>query len=418
MIAAFALFLSLYLSVLTLGEWYLVGIHLLRSRVALRRERAVLSGQRVISTSVPLVCIQLAVHNEPAVIEETIDALCSLDWPKNRLEVMVLDDSDDETTSLAEARCAGWRARGGSVRVIHRPHRREYKAGALQEGLQQTVASYIAVFDADYRPEPQFLRQVMPVLLADPKAAFVQTRLAHRNREASWLTRAQAVELDTHLAYEQAAKNWAGLPTMFHGTCGIWRREAIEQAGGWSGRSLTEDQDLSFRAFALGWRSCFLCTVGVAGELPDSLAALMLQRHRWGTGTAQVLRRLPTAMLRTMGTIRRVAFLLQSMLAASAPLLVVLLTLLVLLAWTVEPSSLELSMWALAVPLVLLVEAKSVGTALARLAVQRRLDFDYVNDVVMMWILQLLLLPIGSISFLRGLFSQHNRFVRTAKKGG
>jgi cellulose synthase/poly-beta-1,6-N-acetylglucosamine synthase-like glycosyltransferase len=415
MIAALALFLSLYLTILTLGEWYLVGIHLLRSRAALRREWDELSGECGISPPFPLVCVQLAVHNEPAVIEDTIDSLCSLDWPKDRFEVLVLDDSDDETFSLAEERSAVWRAQGISVRVVHRSHRREYKAGALQEGLQQTAAQYIAIFDADYRPNPQFLRQVMPVLLADPKAAFVQARLEHRNRGASWLTRAQALELDTHLAYEQAAKNWAGLPTMFHGTCGIWRREAIDQAGGWSGRSLTEDQDLSFRVFALGWRSRFLCSVGVPGELPDSIAALMVQRHRWGTGTAQVLRRLPFPMLRTLNISRRMAFLLQSMFTASAPLLVVLLTLTVLLAWVLEPSS--LAIWALAVPLVSLVAAKSAGTSLATLIVQRPLDRGYIGDVILMWVLHFLLLPIGSISFLRGLFSQHNRFVRTAKTG-
>ena len=188
---------------------------------------------------------------------------------------------------------AHWRTEGFAIKHVMRAHRTDFKAGALSAGLQHTGAQYLAIFDADYRPPPSFLRDTMPALLAEPRLAFVQARLDYRNRERNVLTRAQALELDTLLAYEQAARSWAGIPMTFNGTCGVWRRKAIEEAGGWSGKSLAEDQDLSFRAFGLGWRSRYLVSVSAEGELPESFDVLVTQRQRWSTGTAQTFRDLP-----------------------------------------------------------------------------------------------------------------------------
>ena len=181
--------------------------------------------------------------NEAQLIESAVRALCALDWPREALELMILDDSTDETPAVVANIIARWRPQGFAIQHVRRTHRKDFKAGALAAGMRLTAAPYLAIFDADYQPPPSFLRETMAVLAADPGAGFVQARLGYRNRYQNLLTRTQALDLDTLLAYEQAARSWAGVPFTFNGTCGVWRRQAIEQAGGWSGDSLAEDQD-------------------------------------------------------------------------------------------------------------------------------------------------------------------------------
>jgi cellulose synthase/poly-beta-1,6-N-acetylglucosamine synthase-like glycosyltransferase len=364
-----------------------------------------------------MVCVQLPVYNEPNLVAGAIASLCSLEWPRDRLEILVLDDSDDEGVSITKKAVDEWAARGHDVKVIRRPGRAEFKAGALQLGLQSTDAPYIAIFDVDYRPAPSFLRSTMAVLVNEPRFAFVQARLDFRNRLANWLTRAQAMELDTHFAYEQAARHWAGVPMIFNGTCGVWRREAIEQAGGWSGRSLGEDQELSFRVFAQGWTSGVLLTVHAAGELPDSVAVLTAQRRRWGTGATQVARSLPRGLLHNLSWHQAAAFLLLSLFNAASSALIMVMLFAVAAACLLAPSSLTLVLGAAGGALFLVVAARTAGAALATRVLGRPLGLSYVKDVIRMWLLEVVLLPTGAASFIRGLWQHGGIYVRTPKTG-
>ena len=417
MIATLTLILSAYLAVLSLGDIYLLLAHRRHRIRSLDLERADTVPAVAVPERLPRICVQLPVYNEPTGVAQAIDSLCALDWPPDRLEVMVVDDSTDETSALARQKVDIWARRGCNVRILRRADRTGFKAGALQAALQATDATYVAIFDVDYRPEPSFLRRSMNALMADTRLAFVQARLDFRNRDQNWLTRAQGLELDTHLAYEQAARNWAGIPMMFNGTCGIWRRAAIEDAGGWSSRSLGEDQDLSFRALARGWKCRYLLTLSVSGELPHSLADLVSQRRRWSTAATQNLRLLPLRLLRHLNWHQAAAFLLLSQFNSAAPVLIVTLAIGVLATGVFEPQFLGLSASALAAALVLIVFAKTAGSCLAREALGGRRDARYWVDVMLMWVLNAALLPIAGLSFFKGLLGGHGNFVRTPKAG-
>ncbi|MCC7354741.1 MAG: glycosyltransferase [Anaerolineae bacterium] len=238
----------------------------------------------------PDVTIQLPIYNEAHVIQRLIGAVASLDWPRERLHVQVLDDSDDETTALAAASAEKWRRAGVDVTVLRRPTREGYKAGALAYGLATAKGEFIAIFDADFVPSPDFLRRTVPHLLADPGLGFIQTRWGHLNADESPLTRSQALALDGHFVVEQAARQAAGWFIGFNGTAGIWRRACIADAGGWRHDTLAEDLDLSYRAQLRGWRGRYLGDVVSPAEVPPQLAALKRQQSRWAQGSIQCLR--------------------------------------------------------------------------------------------------------------------------------
>jgi glycosyltransferase involved in cell wall biosynthesis len=246
----------------------------------------------------PRVTVQLPVHNEVFVVERLVDAACALDYPRECLEIQVLDDSDDETTALAERAAARGRARGVDVRVLHRRHRAGFKAGALQTGLRAGRGELAAVFDADFLPDPDFLRRVVPHF-ADPGVGAVQARWGHLNRDHSALTRAQAVLLDAHFVVEHGARAGAGLFFNFNGAAGVWRRRCIEQVGGWQHDTLTEDLDLSYRAQLAGWRLLYLPEVAAPAELPVEMSGFKSQQRRWAKGSIQTARKLLPAIWRS-----------------------------------------------------------------------------------------------------------------------
>jgi cellulose synthase/poly-beta-1,6-N-acetylglucosamine synthase-like glycosyltransferase len=237
-------------------------------------------------TSVPNVAVQLPIYNEPYVVERVIYAAGRLDYPAERLQIQVLDDSTDETTALASRAVARLRRQGMDVVLIHRKNRQGFKAGALAEGLARTNAEFIAIFDADFVPPPDFLRRTLPHF-QDPRIAFVQTRWGHVNRNSSTLTLLQSLGLDAHFMVEQFARSMAGYWFNFNGSGGVWRRTALEDAGGWSSDTLTEDLDLSYRAFLRGWRARYLREVEVPAELPASFSAYRRQQHRWAMGSLE-----------------------------------------------------------------------------------------------------------------------------------
>ena len=244
--------------------------------------------------------MQLPVFNEVHVVGRLIDACAKLDYPSNRLQIQVLDDSTDGTTVIAERRAAFWRKRGVDVKVLHRSDRQGFKAGALKRGLAEATGEYVAVFDADFVPHPDFLKRTIPSFLASAAKhfGFVQTRWTHLNAEYSALTRAQALALDGHFVVEQAARHAVGLSFGFNGSAGVWRKACIEDpaVGGWQDDTLCEDLDLSYRAQLAGWRGVYLDDVEAPAELPPQLLAFKRQQFRWAKGSVATLRKLATSV--------------------------------------------------------------------------------------------------------------------------
>ena len=240
----------------------------------------------------PMVTVQVPIYNERAVAERVIEAVCGLDWPRDRFEIQVLDDSTDETREIVAQAAARWRGAGVDVVHIHRAKRSGYKAGALSAALPTARGEYIAIFDADFVPPADFLRRAMRPLAADAHLAFVQARWGHLNREASLLTRLQSLSIDGHFLVEQFARNCGGYVMNFNGTAGVWRRCAIEDSGGWSAGTLTEDLDLSYRAALRGWSSRLLPDLIVPAELVADMAAYRRQQARWAQGSIECAVRL------------------------------------------------------------------------------------------------------------------------------
>lgn len=239
-----------------------------------------------LAASPPLVTIQIPLYNEALVADRVVAACARLDYPAERMEIQVLDDSTDDTVEVVAGSVRFWRKQG--VRIVHirRTHRTGYKAGALAEGLKMARGELIAMFDADFVPPRDFLRQLVPHFDATD-VGFVQARWAHLNDGAGLLTRLQAFGLDAHFAIEQESRTAAGYPAGFNGTAGIWRRECIKDAGGWSSDTLTEDLDLSYRAQLLGWKMRYLTRVAVPAELPVEMGGFRAQQHRWTKGMTQ-----------------------------------------------------------------------------------------------------------------------------------
>lgn len=245
----------------------------------------------------PVITIQLPLFNEPFVAARIIDAAAAQDWPHDRLEIQLLDDSNDETRQITQERCAWWRNRGIDISLLHRDERHGYKAGALAAGLRRARGELIAIFDADFIPGPDFLKQTVP-WLEDQAVGMVQARWDFLNAEHSWLTGLQALLLGPHFGIEHFVRFRRGLFFNFNGTAGIWRRRAIEDGGGWRHDTVTEDLDLSYRAQLKGWRFIYLDHVGVPSELPTTLAGFRSQQQRWAKGSLQTARKILPTLLR------------------------------------------------------------------------------------------------------------------------
>ena len=244
----------------------------------------------------PMVTVQLAVFNEVNVVERLLDHVMRMDWPRDRLEIQMLDDSTDDTVKVAQAVCDKYRMLGYDIAYLHRTDRTGYKAGALDNGLKTAKGEFVAMFDADFIPTVDFLRQAVPHF-ADPKIAFVQGCWDHLNRDFSLLTQVQAILLDGHFVFEHTARHRSHAFFNFSGTAGMWRVGAIADAGGWEHDTITEDADLSYRAQLKGWRGVYLKDMVVPAELPVEVNAFKSQQHRWAKGNAQVIRKLMRTIL-------------------------------------------------------------------------------------------------------------------------
>ena len=250
----------------------------------------------------PFVTIQLPVFNEKYVVERLLDAIRQLNYPHDKLEIQVLDDSTDETTSVIKKKLDSLHSSGLESKLIHRENRNGFKAGALDHGFHLAHGEFIAIFDADFIPEPDFLLQTLPYF-SDSRVGVVQTRWAHINEDYSWLTQLQAFALNAHFSIEQVARNTAGSFINFNGTCGVWRKVTIEDAGGWKFDTLTEDLDLSYRAQLKGWKFKYLEDVSTPGELPVIMQAIKSQQYRWNKGGAETARKIFGSVLRSDSTL-------------------------------------------------------------------------------------------------------------------
>lgn len=243
-------------------------------------------------TDYPVVTVQLPIYNELYVVGRLIRAVAGMNYPKDKMEIQVLDDSTDETTAVVAEIVRELGSQGYDIKHIRRGSREGYKAGALREGLKTARGEFIAIFDADFVPRPDFLLWTIPYFLHDPKIGMVQTRWEHLNAEYSLLTRAQAMALDGHFVIEQAVRNRAGFFINFNGTGGVWRKTCIEDAGNWHDDTLTEDLDLSYRAQLRGWKFKFLRDITSPAELPSEINALKSQQFRWTKGAIETARKI------------------------------------------------------------------------------------------------------------------------------
>jgi cellulose synthase/poly-beta-1,6-N-acetylglucosamine synthase-like glycosyltransferase len=282
-------FVVIVLAVYGWHRYYLVYLYMKN------RDRQAKQGPAL--SPLPVVTIQLPLYNEMYVADRLIDAVCKIDYPRELFEIQVLDDSTDETRSIAELAVRRTAAQGIDIKYLHRTDRTGYKAGALEAGLKVARGEYVGVFDADFIPTPDFLTRLMPHF-ADPGVAMVQARWGHINEDYSLLTKIQAILLDGHFVLEHGGRNRGGRFFNFNGTAGVWRRTAIDDAGGWQHDTLTEDLDLSYRAQLRGWRFVFVQDLIAPAEVPVEMNAFKSQQHRWAKGSIQTCMKLLPRILR------------------------------------------------------------------------------------------------------------------------
>ena len=255
------------------------------------KSKKIVEDEYVELTNHPVVTIQLPVFNERYVVERLIDSVATIDYPKDKLEIQVLDDSNDETVGLIAKLVSVYKKEGLDISHIQRPERVGFKAGALQYGMERARGEFIAIFDADFVPRRDFLLKILP-RLKNPKVGMVQTKWAHLNTDFGVLTKIQAFWLNAHFTVEQKGREYAGSFINFNGTGGIWRKKCIEDAGGWQHDTLTEDLDLSYRAQLKGWKFAYREEIESPAELPVIIPAVKSQQYRWNKGAAETARKM------------------------------------------------------------------------------------------------------------------------------
>lgn len=281
---------------LSLSILFSFGIHGLVLLYYYRKTSKMPQKEEFLPDELPLVTIQLPMYNEFYVVERLIHSICDIDYPKDKMEIQVLDDSTDESIEVTKKIIQEYIDKGFDIKYIHRDNRQGYKAGALKEGLEVASGEFVAIFDADFVPKREFLKETIPYF-NNPECGMVQTRWEHINEDYSYLTKAQALALDGHFVIEQQVRNKAGFFINFNGTAGIWRKSCIYDAGNWQADTLTEDFDLSYRAQLKGWKFKFLVDVTSPAELPDDINALKTQQFRWTKGAVETaIKLVPTVL--------------------------------------------------------------------------------------------------------------------------
>jgi cellulose synthase/poly-beta-1,6-N-acetylglucosamine synthase-like glycosyltransferase len=365
----------------------------------------------------PHVTIQLPIYNEATVAARLLGHVAAIEWPRSRLEIQVLDDSTDETRALVRREVESLREQGHDMVYIHRVDRSGYKAGALDHGLKVARGELVAIFDADFLPQPDFLRKVVPHFVADPRVGMVQARWGHINRDHSMLTRTQALMLDGHHLVENRARAAAGWLFNFSGTGGVWRKEAIGSAGGWQHDTLTEDLDLSYRAQLAGWRFVYCESIVTPAELPEDISAFRAQQFRWAKGTVQTARKLLGRLMRAnLSPMQRIEAFFHLTPHFAYPLMV-FLSVLLLPALVLMPATNLKVMLLVDLPLVVGTTG-SLATfyAMADMAQGRR-AVDALKQLPALLALGAGLAPHLTVAVWQGLRSMAGEFIRTPKRG-
>jgi cellulose synthase/poly-beta-1,6-N-acetylglucosamine synthase-like glycosyltransferase len=361
----------------------------------------------------PTVTVQLPLYNERFVARRLLDAAARLDWPLGKLEIQVLDDSDDDTCSIVDERVAWWRQRGVAITVVRRTGREGYKAGALAHGLLTARGELVAVFDADFIPPPDFIHNTIP-WFRDHGVGMVQTRWGFCNADHSWFTGVQALLLGPHFSIEHRVRYRQGLFFNFNGTAGVWRRRAIETAGGWQADTVTEDLDLSYRAQLAGWRFVYSHECRVPSELPVTMSALRSQQQRWAKGSIQtarkILPKLLSGHLPMAVKMEAVAHLMANIYWLLG--MIAMLTLYPAVTWRVGIGLHQLL--AIDLPLFLLSSGAIMGYFLLY---SIRSGSMKPGQLFLLPALTIGLAPSIALSVLKGVFRQGGEFERTPKFG-
>jgi cellulose synthase/poly-beta-1,6-N-acetylglucosamine synthase-like glycosyltransferase len=417
-----------------LGFLAMYGLHrshlvvtCLRHARALREkgEVAPLSHDAPIDT-LPHVTVQLPLYNEATVAARLLEHIARIDYPREKLEIQVLDDSTDETRALVRSLVARLREPDQNGRgedgpldmvYIHRVDRVGYKAGALDAGLKVAKGDLVAVFDADFLPQPDFLRALVPHFMSDPKVGMVQARWGHLNREHSLLTRTQALMLDGHHLVENRARSAAGWLFNFSGTGGMWRKQAIWTSGGWQHDTLTEDLDLSYRAQLAGWKFIYRETVVTPAELPEDVSAFRAQQFRWAKGTVQTARKLlRRVMAAPLSTMQRIEAFFHLTPHFAYPLMV-FLSVLLLPALILMPATSPRAMLLIDLPLCIGTTGSLAAFYSMAMTAQGNTRWSALKQLPALLALGAGLAPHLSKAVFEGLQSMAGEFVRTPKKG-
>lgn len=367
--------------------------------------------------ALPLVTTQLPLYNEAEVVERLLRAVCAIDYPAERHHIQVLDDSTDDSRDEVDQIAAELRAEGHWIDVVRREQRVGFKAGALAEGMGQSEAEYLAIFDADFVPPRDFLRKAIPLLVEADDIACVQGRWTHLNRDENWLTRAQSVGIDGHFAVEQGARAWNGLFMNFNGTAGVWRRAAIDRAGGWQGDTLTEDLDLSYRAQLAGDRIVYCLDIPCPAEVPPTVDALKSQQRRWARGSIQTARKLLGRIWREPGSLERKVAATFHLTHYVVGVLMTLLALLTMPVLIFVPF-MQLGSWLLVAWSIVLASAAS--PCISYVCAGRVLGHaSYtLRNIPGLIVLGSGLSLNNALAVMAGLFGGRGTFVRTPKSGG
>ncbi len=367
--------------------------------------------------TLPKITVQLPIYNEYYVVERLLKSVSALEYPRELLQIQVLDDSTDDTCVIAQKIAEELKPQGFNIEVIHRDDRTGYKAGALEAGLKTCEGEYILILDADFLPEPDMLMKTVNYF-TDPKVGMIQTRWGHLNRTYSLLTRVQAMFLDGHLLLEQTARSRSGRFFNFNGTAGLWRRTCIENAGGWQHDTLTEDLDLSYRAQLHGWKFVFLPDLVTPAELPVDMNGFKSQQHRWTKGSIQTCKKILPTVWRSDLPLRIKIEATAHLTSNFAYLLLIFLCVLMLNS---ASDGLGHGMWRAVLLDIPIFAAASLSSAIFYFCAQRTL---YPKS----WMKEILLFPLllglgiglalnNARAVLEALFNHQSEFTRTPKYG-
>ncbi|MDB4975324.1 MAG: hypothetical protein JWN48_3665 [Myxococcaceae bacterium] len=406
--------IALYLAVLSILGVY--GFHRAHLVYLFWRHKGRVQPVPMSWVELPLVTVQLPMYNELYVAERLLDSIALLDYPKDKLELQVLDDSTDETVGIVARKIEELRALGFDITHAHRVDRTGFKAGALEQGMKTAKGDFLMVFDADFVPTPSIIKDLISHF-TDPKVGMVQARWDHLNRDYSMLTRAQALMLDGHFVIEHIARNRSGRFFNFNGTAGIWRKTAIIDAGGWQHDTITEDMDLSFRAQIRGWRFVYVPEAVAPAEVPCEMNSFKGQQFRWAKGSAQTTKKILPMVWRAKLPFRVKLEALFHLTNNFAYLFLVALAVLQLPNMLLRRHFTNPQLLLLDVPLFIATSGSIILFYLSTHHFLYRNVWDAAKRLPLMMALGIGLSVNNSHAVLEGLFSRDAEFVRTAKHG-